>query len=140
MRRDGRDPGRERRVRRAVDRLADDLPGRGPLPEEHARPPLTRRTDGPRREAPPQLGQTSCSTAATQSAQNVHSKLQIRASSDDGGSGRSQFSQVGRSSSMPESYAVPPVTARTRIRPIRTPRQSTRMTTLPKCAPLCRRS
>jgi hypothetical protein len=49
---------------------------------------------------PPQLGQTSCSTVSTHCVQNVHSYEQIRASSESGGSGLLQFSQVGRSSSM----------------------------------------
>lgn len=48
---------------------------------------------------PPQLGQTFPSKPSTQVAQNVHSKLQIRASSEAGGKGLLQCSQVGRSSS-----------------------------------------
>ena len=48
---------------------------------------------------PPQFGQTLNSTLSTQSAQKVHSKLQIRASIDDGGKSRSQHSQLGLSSS-----------------------------------------
>lgn len=47
---------------------------------------------------PPQLGQTSCKVVSTQSAQNVHSKLQMRASVEEGGRSRSQHSQLGRSS------------------------------------------
>jgi len=49
---------------------------------------------------PPQFGQVPSSTPSTQEAQKVHSKLQIRASTESGGSGRLQCSQVGRSSSM----------------------------------------
>ncbi len=48
---------------------------------------------------PPQLGQTPPSRLSTQSAQNVHSKVQIRASALSGGRSRSQHSQFGRSSS-----------------------------------------
>jgi hypothetical protein len=47
---------------------------------------------------PPQLGQTLNSTLSTQSAQKVHSKLQMRAAVDSGGRSRSQHSQFGRSS------------------------------------------
>jgi hypothetical protein len=46
---------------------------------------------------PPQFGQTLCSFAATQSAQNVHSKVQIIASVAAGGRSLSQYSQFGRS-------------------------------------------
>ena len=49
---------------------------------------------------PPQFGQTLKSTCSTQSAQNVHSYEQMRASSESGGKGLSQFSQVGLSSSI----------------------------------------
>src|SRR4051812_24429864 len=49
---------------------------------------------------PPQLGQTFDSTVSTQLRQNVHSKVQIMASVAAAGSGLSQFSQEGRSSSM----------------------------------------
>lgn len=48
---------------------------------------------------PPQLGQTLPSSVSTHVEQNVHSKLQMRASGDAGGSGLLQCSQVGRSSS-----------------------------------------
>src|SRR5262245_27880181 len=51
-------------------------------------------------KSPPQFGQTSPSTPSTHAAQNVHSKLQMRASLDSGGSGLLQCSQVGLSSSM----------------------------------------
>jgi hypothetical protein len=49
---------------------------------------------------PPQLGQTFPRTRSTQLAQNVHSYEQMRASSDSGGNGVLQCSQVGRSSSI----------------------------------------
>jgi len=48
---------------------------------------------------PPQFGQTFASLLSTQSAQNVHSNEQMRASGDAGGRSRSQYSQFGRSSS-----------------------------------------
>jgi hypothetical protein len=48
---------------------------------------------------PPQFGQTLCSTLSTHAAQNVHSYVQMRASSELGGNGLLQFSQVGLSSS-----------------------------------------
>lgn len=48
---------------------------------------------------PPQLGQTLPRSSSTHVAQNVHSKLQMRASSDAGGRGLLQCSQEGRSSS-----------------------------------------
>jgi hypothetical protein len=49
---------------------------------------------------PPQFGQTFPSTCATHSAQKVHSKEQMRASSLSGGSALPQFSQTGLNSSM----------------------------------------
>ena len=49
---------------------------------------------------PPQLGQTPCKEPSTQSAQKVHSKVQMRALSDAGGKSQSQRSQLGRNSSM----------------------------------------
>jgi hypothetical protein len=49
---------------------------------------------------PPQLGQTFSSTVSTQSAQNVHSKLQMRAVVESGGNAVLQCSQVGLSSSI----------------------------------------
>jgi len=49
---------------------------------------------------PPQLGQTFPRTVSTQVAQNVHSYEQMRASSESGGSGLLQCSQVGLSSSI----------------------------------------
>jgi hypothetical protein len=48
---------------------------------------------------PPQFGQTLWSLCSTQSAQNVHSKLQMRASAESGGRSLSQYSQFGRSCS-----------------------------------------
>jgi hypothetical protein len=44
---------------------------------------------------PWQLGQTPPNTVAAQSAQNVHSKVQIRAAGLSGGRSRSQHSQFG---------------------------------------------
>ena len=46
---------------------------------------------------PLQFGQTPPNTVAAQSAQNVHSKVQIRASGLSGGRSRSQHSQFGLS-------------------------------------------
>ncbi len=61
---------------------------------------------------PPQLGHTPLSTEATQSRQNVHSKLQIIASPESDGKSRLHCSQLGRSSSMPAyGQALPPVSA-----------------------------
>ncbi len=48
---------------------------------------------------PPQLGHTFMSKVSTQALQNVHSKLQIMASVESGGSALPQASQLGRSSS-----------------------------------------
>jgi hypothetical protein len=50
--------------------------------------------------SPPQLGQIPLSFSTTQTAQKVHSKLQMRASGLSGGRSRLQHSQLGRSSSM----------------------------------------
>jgi hypothetical protein len=61
---------------------------------------LRRGRTGRGQKPPPQLGQTSCRTCATQAAQKVHSKEQIIASGLCGGSGRLQFSQDGRSCNM----------------------------------------
>lgn len=49
---------------------------------------------------PPQFGQTLPKTSSAHVAQNVHSKLQIRASSEAGGKDLLQCSQDGLSSSM----------------------------------------
>jgi hypothetical protein len=49
---------------------------------------------------PPQFGQRPLSLCSTQSRQNVHSKVQIIASTACGGRSLSQHSQLGRSSSM----------------------------------------
>ena len=49
--------------------------------------------------SPPQLGQTLPSFFDAQSAQNVHSKVQMRASVDSFGKSRLQHSQLGRSAS-----------------------------------------
>ncbi len=61
---------------------------------------------GRREKPPPQFGHTLASTCSTQSAQNVHSNVQIIASVELGGKGLSQFSQVGRSSSMGLIFSV----------------------------------
>ena len=53
---------------------------------------------------PPQLGHVLDSICSTQLEQNVHSKLQIRASIALGGRAMLQFSQVGLSSSMMFGY------------------------------------
>jgi hypothetical protein len=65
---------------------------------------------------PPQLGQICSSVFATQSRQNVHSKVQIIAASDSAGRSRSQHSQLGLSSSIflalrltGEGFALPTV-------------------------------
>jgi hypothetical protein len=79
----------DRCTRRVAEgRLASDTPDR------HSFTGRMGRGTNP----PPQLGQTLCKMFTTQSAQNVHSKLQIRASVEDGGRSRSQHSQLGRSS------------------------------------------
>jgi hypothetical protein len=49
---------------------------------------------------PPQFGQTPPNTHAAQSAQKVHSNLQIIASGASGGRSRSQHSQFGLNSSI----------------------------------------
>jgi hypothetical protein len=55
---------------------------------------------------PPQFGQTLSSLCSTQSAQNVHSNVQIMASVADGGRSLSQYSQFGRSSSAIAVYLL----------------------------------
>lgn len=55
---------------------------------------------------PPQFGQTPWYTSSTHRRQNVHSKVQIIASGDSGGRSQSQFSQLGRSSSIAVLYPV----------------------------------
>jgi len=55
---------------------------------------------------PPQFGQTPLNTPSTHRRQNVHSKVQIIASCDSGGRSQSQFSQLGRSSSIATLYPV----------------------------------
>lgn len=55
---------------------------------------------GLRTKPPPQFGQTFSRTLSTHVAQNVHSYVQMRASSEFGGSALLQFSHVGLSSSM----------------------------------------
>ena len=53
---------------------------------------------------PPQFGQTSLSISVTQVAQNVHSKVQIMASSASKGKDLLQCSQVGLIASMKAFY------------------------------------
>jgi hypothetical protein len=55
---------------------------------------------------PLQFGQTPPNTVAAHSAQNVHSKLQIRASGLSGGRSRLQHSQFGFSFIMACSYLI----------------------------------
>jgi hypothetical protein len=50
--------------------------------------------------SPPQFGHFPLSTSSAQSAQNVHSNEQMRASAEFGGRSLSQHSQPGRSSSI----------------------------------------
>jgi hypothetical protein len=54
---------------------------------------------GREHKPPPQLGHTFASTVSTQSLQKVHSKLQIMARVESGGSAMAHASQLGRSSS-----------------------------------------
>ena len=67
---------------------------------------------------PPQFGHTFCRMPSTHAAQNVHSYVHIRASSEAGGRDLLQFSHVGRSSSIGQplaargSHHLPPYTAR----------------------------
>jgi len=49
---------------------------------------------------PPQFGHVPLSAPSTQSLQNVHSKVHMRALSESGGKSQSQRSQFGLSSSM----------------------------------------
>jgi hypothetical protein len=70
-------------------RFATESPGR------HS---VVGRT-GRRSKPPPQFGHTLSSTFSTQSAQKVHSKVQIRAEVSAGGRSRLQHSQFGLSSS-----------------------------------------
>lgn len=51
-------------------------------------------------KSPPQFGQTPCKIESTQSAQKVHSKVQIIASLESKGNDLLQCSQVGRISNM----------------------------------------
>src|SRR3954447_17860935 len=55
---------------------------------------------------PLQFGQTPPNTVAAQSAQNVHSKVQMRASGLSGGRSRSQHSQFGFSFIMACPYLI----------------------------------
>jgi hypothetical protein len=56
-------------------------------------------------KAPPQFGQASWNRCLAQSAQNVHSNEQIRASAEAGGKSLSQHSQLGLSVSIVLSCA-----------------------------------
>jgi hypothetical protein len=60
---------------------------------------------GRRTSSPPQFGHPLANFDPAQSAQNVHSKLQIIAAADSGGKFRSQHSQFGLSSNIRTSYA-----------------------------------
>ena len=97
-------------------RLATDSPGR------HSVAGRIGRGTNP----PPQFGQTFCSVVATQSAQNVHSKEQMRASVEAGARSRSQHSQF-------ERHRSPWVFGRESLAPCaaknmtNTPRKRTRM-------------
>jgi hypothetical protein len=53
--------------------------------------------------SPPQFGQLPPSRASAQDWQKVHSKEQMRASSESGGNGLSQHSQEGLSSNIAAS-------------------------------------
>ena len=55
---------------------------------------------GRRTNSPPQLGHLPLNTVSAQVAQNVHSKVQIRASIESGGKSLLQHSQLGLNSSM----------------------------------------
>jgi hypothetical protein len=69
--------------------FSTDTPGR------HSFAGLIGRGTNP----PPQFGHTLWSLFSTQSAQNVHSKLQMRASNERGERSLSQYSQFGLSCS-----------------------------------------
>jgi hypothetical protein len=62
--------------------------------------PVLRRPDGSWHKAAPAVREDAAQTASTFVAQNVRSSVQVRASSELGGSGLLQFSHVGLSSSM----------------------------------------
>jgi hypothetical protein len=55
---------------------------------------------GRRSSSPPQLGQTPFNCVSTQLTQKVHSKEQIRASTESGGKPMLQHSQLGLTVSM----------------------------------------
>ncbi len=55
---------------------------------------------------PPQFGQMPLNTSFTHCLQKVHSNVQIMAIGDAGGRSQSQFSQLGRSSSIAARYPV----------------------------------
>src|SRR5215217_2020725 len=68
--------------------------------------PAGRRGRG--MSSPPQLGQTPFNRSVTQLTQNVHSKVQMRASGESGGRSRSQHSQPGRICSMQPPWTPDP--------------------------------
>jgi hypothetical protein len=78
----------------------------GYLPVQLSPHQLVAGRTGRGQNPPPQFGHTLPSTPSTHATQNVHSKVQMRASSASGGKGLLQFSQVGRSSSMRAVYAT----------------------------------
>jgi hypothetical protein len=97
-------------------RFASDRPGR------HSVAGRTGRGANP----PPQFGHTSRSTLVTQSAQNVHSNVQMRASGESGGRSLSHSSQLGRSSSATRApYASCTTTPPNRCSPTMQRRPST---------------
>src|SRR5690606_36416169 len=78
----------------------------GPLDNRQPGPPFGAGRIGRGANPPPQLGQTFRRTVSTQSAQKVHSNVQIRASMEEGGRSLSQYSQFGLSS---KAMLIPPV-------------------------------
>src|SRR5688500_18520824 len=80
------------------DRCTRLVDGGRLLTDSPARHSVTGRI-GRAVKPPPQFGQTFDRRWSTQSAQKVHSKVHIRASTEFGGRSRSQPSQLGLSSS-----------------------------------------
>ncbi len=70
--------------------------------------PGALRTDRARREAAPAFGHTLCRVFSTQSAQNVHSYVQIRAFGAAGGRSTSHSSQLGRRASITPRFRFDP--------------------------------
>ena len=62
--------------------------------------PIVSGSNGPGTKFPPQFGHTYSRMFSTQERQKVHSKVQIIAFVESGGSAVLQFSRVGLSSSM----------------------------------------